>query len=102
MVANTTKLNYSSTWNILLTLAKCPTRYCSAHLQMETTYLQMAIVAVTTKIHKCKHSVAGEGRGAGAGNASEAAEGGQGCSGGAPMSLRSRGGESDGAEPLPD
>lgn len=62
----------------------------------------MAIVAKATKIYKCKRAAARQGRAGRQGNGSEAAEGGQGCSVGAPMSWRSHGGGSDGAEPLPD
>lgn len=62
----------------------------------------MAIVAKATKIYKCKRAAARQGRAGQQGNASEAAEGRQGRNVGASMSLRSRGGESDGVPALPD
>lgn len=65
---------------------------------MEIGNLQMAIVAKATKIYKCKRAAARQGRAGRQGNGSEAAEGRRQCSVGASMSLRSRGGESDGAE----
>lgn len=70
IVADTTKWNDSSTWNILLTPAKCPRGVSGAHFQMETLNLQMAIVANATKIHKCKR-VGGGVEHAGGGNAKE-------------------------------